>query len=41
MPNDYGSKIYLVASKFLVIIIELIEDYIWLQFQEIIFICFL
>ena len=35
--NDYGSKIDLIASKFLVIIITLIQDYIWLQFQEIIF----
>ena len=26
MSNDYGNKIYLIASKFLVIIITLIED---------------
>ena len=36
MSNDYGSKIDLIASRFLVIIITLIEDYIWLKFQEII-----
>ena len=41
MSNDYGSNIDLIASKFLVIIITLIGDYIWLQFQEIILICFL
>ena len=41
MSNDYGSKIDLTALTFFIIIITLIEDYIWLEFQEIIFICFL
>ena len=42
ISNNYENKIDLIASKFLIIIIvTLIEDYIWIQFQEIIFIYFL